>query len=231
MKHLLIAVPTSDASDTLARYGAALAQALGCKHSTLKYQPGREEAAVLAQARQDQSDLIVTGLGQVPGFRGRLRPPQGLRFLPKAHCPVLMVPEGCTFQPWKHMLYATRFEEKDARVPHFLGRMAELLSARLSCLFINPRRQEEQYRSRHPVLQAVTRLENDPSNLFFYQLHHRDVPGGISLFLQSYPTDVVAVLPRRRPAYAWRFGNRLTRHLASRTRVPLLAVVESPPAP
>jgi hypothetical protein len=231
MNHLLIAVPVSDTSGTLARYGQAMAAALRCKHSTLRYLPGKEEGAVLAQARQEQSDLILTSLGQVPGFRGRLRPPQGLRFLPKAHCPVLMIPEDCSFQPWKHLLYATRFEEKDARVPPFLGRLSELLSARLSCLFINPRRQEEQYRSRHPVLEAVTRLENDPSNIFFYQLHHRDVSGGITLFLQSYPTDAVAVLPRRRPAYAWRFGNRLTRHLAARTRIPLLAVVESPPSP
>ncbi|TAE49670.1 MAG: hypothetical protein EAZ89_13875, partial [Bacteroidetes bacterium] len=127
---------------------------------------------------------------------------------------------------FKHIVYATRFEERDYRIPPYLEALAQRCEARLSVVFVSRKLPEDRFPSRNPILEQVYRMETEPSNVFFYNLYHRDVVAGINLFITSYPTDLLALLPRRRPAYAMRLGSSLTRSLAGKVKIPLLAVMD-----
>ncbi|MDX1909465.1 MAG: hypothetical protein SF053_20665 [Bacteroidia bacterium] len=223
MNNILIVSAAAHPEDPVWAYGHELAQALQARVHHMV--PPERQAAVLVheEARRTGAGLIVTGRETTRGI-AHILPNLGMQTLVRGTCPVLMIPPGATFKPVRQIMYATSFEEDGYRIPPSLEKLADLLKSRITSVYINTDRMPNGLYPRTPVLEEVTRMELDPSNVFFYTLRFRHVLQGLLWLMGHYPLDIIALTPGKRMFYLRLLGQSLTHSMARRTKIPLLSI-------
>ena len=187
---------------------------------------GKAEEAIVLQANLLSADLIILGAGNRKRFSNQMLGNTTTAVIKKAPCPVLIVPEHTKWEPVKHIVYGTSFDEKDSRVPATIDTMAFQLNAHISCLHIKTE-DEVHGKMKHPKLTRIFRLKEDPSNrIFFYTLIHPSILKGLCDFSKMYKADILSVLFPQKTGWDKWFGSSMARSLMFRTHVPLLVAVQ-----
>lgn len=183
---------------------------------------GRTVEQILAVSRQEQVDMIVMGTKGAASVSEKIFGSLTTRVIEGADCPVLAVPEGVSFQPIQHILYASNFEDHDFAILDQLLEYADLFGAKLSCAHIYA---GEDYWSRldRGFFERLYQLERERDQLHFFTFNYRDVAAGLNRFIASNKVDLLAMMTHKRDPLRQVLGESVTRDMTLMAEVPLLA--------
>ncbi len=165
----------------------------------------------------DPGTLVVTTF---PGATGTWPWP----LLDSGHLMTLFVPAEATFKPLKNLAYATDFEEIESRVPPWLEQLAFNLKLHISCLHISPKRSLIPWQQIPPRIHQTFRLELQPSNIFFYSLEDKDIPGGLLTFTDAYAPEWICLTYKRRTGISSLLKGQIIQALSRQIKVPVLCI-------
>ena len=185
-------------------------------------QPGRAAEAIVAMSATPEVDLIIMGTMGAESMAEKVFGSVTTRVIEAASCPVLAVPQGVSYEPIRHMLYATNFEEADFQVIDRLLGYADTFQARVSCAHIH---HEDSYWSRldRSFFERIYQLEMEQDQVAFYSINSTDIVVGLQRFIAANKVDLIAMLCHQRPVVSRLLTESLTRAMTLHTDVPLLA--------
>ncbi|GAB4412995.1 MAG: universal stress protein [Bacteroidia bacterium] len=184
---------------------------------------GENPADIIVElSKQNNYDLIVMGTkgsgGLVSGSFGGIT----VAVIQGCETPVLAIPDCATYQPIRHIAYATDFNNESFSVVKRLIAFAKLLDARLTCIHV---RGENDYwdRVKRMYYEQLYSLGQVTDVLDFAILRGDNVLRAIQDFVRNNDVDVLSMLNRRRDLLDTLYGKSLTREAVLHCRVPLLA--------
>jgi len=183
---------------------------------------GRALDQILSVSKEEKVDMIVMGTKGSASVSEKIFGSLTTRVIQEADCPVLAVPEGVSFQPIRHILYASNFEESDFSILDQLLDYADLFGAQLSCAHIYA---GEDYWSRldRGFFERLYQLERERDQLRFFTFNYRDVVAGLNRFIATNKVDLLAMMTHKRDPLHQALGESITREMTLMTEVPLLA--------
>ncbi len=183
---------------------------------------GRAYEKILEVAQNEQIDMIVMGTRGIASQSQHIFGSLTTRIIEAADCPVFAVPEGVTFQPIQHILYASNFEEADFAILDRLLDIADLFKAQVSCAHVYAG-DEDWAQLDRTFFERLYHLEREYDQLKFFTFNHRNVINGLHRFVAANKVDLLTMLTHRRDAMHHALEESLTREMTLHTEVPLLA--------
>jgi nucleotide-binding universal stress UspA family protein len=169
-----------------------------------------------------QPELVIMGTMGVKGPGVKILGSVTAEVIEKAAVPVLAIPDKAEFQPFRHIMYATNFQQEDVEFIRQLAGFAKAWKARLSCAHIKT--EEESWSQMDPAFfSQISQLETGDGAVGFYVSHHPNVVEGISRFAQNYHVDLIAMLTHRRFEIDRLYDQSMTKEMTLHTQLPLLA--------
>lgn len=177
-------------------------------------------------ARRQKVDLIVMGTSGASNIGNKWLGSNTSTVVKDAHCPVLAIPVGTTFDSPKNIGYATNFDEKDIDSIAQLAIVVAATNSTLHCVHIDlfsdtpavnkGERFKEQLRDKFGNLPVVFNV---------WSAH--TVEDGLEVFCRINKIDILAMLTHERSTWSQLFGEKsVTQAMTLRTKLPLLAFHE-----
>lgn len=174
--------------------------------------------AIIERSAADDVDMIVMGKTGESGILEKMFGSISSDVARQARCPVLLVPNGATYNGIQRVLYATDFHAADEA-------MIEELVAKLGGEFADvhfvhiDRTPEIEYKV--SGLNFETTLAE---RLHVVNIESKDVMEGISRYATENRIDLVVIATSHRPFFENLFHKSLTKKLAINTDLPLLVM-------
>jgi len=185
-------------------------------------EPGSDNS-IASIAEFQEVDLILMGTHGAGNAVDKVWGSNTSNVIKNAHCPVLAIPEGASFNGIKNIAYATDFDKKDTELLFQLTLIAVAIKANLHCVHIN--------KSDNPY-QGVDGADFKES----FDKNFEDLPvsysvwsattieEGLETFCRVNDIDVLAMLTHDKTFWDKLFGNKsMTKSMTMRTKLPLLA--------
>jgi len=190
---------------------------------------GSPETAVESLLTQESFDLVVVGASGsgFSEFFGSVA--TGLIRSAKAN--VLVVPASAPIRPLERVVLATDFRSVNDIVSlALLKTLVARKAAQLTMLTIENPRQEDSKPSeisKEYIEQVFDEVQTD-----LYTIHDEDVLHGINTYLDVHTVDMLVVLPHHKRFFDLLTNKSVSRSIAYKPRVPLLALYDAEtPAP
>lgn len=183
---------------------------------------GFAQEQILKISEDIDADLVVMGTTGASSTLERMVGSVTAAIMAEGPCPVLAIPEGHAYKQIEEITYASNFEDGETNVFEKLCHFANLLGANMSCLHIKKSVEDLE----DPLVKAYDKYFMDQvakRNLSYFLLEGDDVKSAIESFLAINKTDVLAMLTHRRSILARLLQPSLTRNMALRAKLPLLA--------
>lgn len=183
---------------------------------------GFAQEQILKIGQEIDADMIVMGTTGANSALGRMVGSVTAAIMAEGPCPVLAIPAGHTYKPIEEITYASSFEDGETNVFEKLCYFANMLNANMSCLHIKKATEN----LKDPLVKAYDSYFMDQvakRNLSYFLLEGDDINKAIENFLAINKTDVLAMLTHRRSILARLLHPSLTREMALKTKLPLLA--------
>ena len=200
------------------RVPKAILQAVDMQFQLLEAAP---VAGILHQMETQRPLMVVAGAkGRTTGQR-KLLGSKVQAIAREGHIPVVVIPEGATFQHFHRILFASSAGIEDMWALDPLRELAEGCGAEIDCVYVS--------RSHQPNLEPLlTRLQERYRDvithelLSFRQLVHPDVLQGLEEYLQQRPSDVLALHTRQGGLFEEVFTHRASIHLERLSQIPMM---------
>jgi nucleotide-binding universal stress UspA family protein len=98
---------------------------------------GELSSTVIRTSRKEKSDLIVMGMQGTSGLRDYLYGSHTMEMIEETTLPLLVVPNECSFKPFRHIVYITDYQAGETSDLIALGKIAAKFKALLSVISIN----------------------------------------------------------------------------------------------
>jgi nucleotide-binding universal stress UspA family protein len=168
-------------------------------------------------------DLVVLGTKGVSGFDEIVFGSVAGNVAEVAKCPVLIIPQGASFEGINNLVYATDFDKKDTLVIDELLQFAESLHAdKITCLHINTNPEN--------IAENLTRLIHIEEQYWFTPIHKLqfELVSGESVlktlykYLEEQKPNIIAVLRKDRSFVENIFHQSISKKLAYHSKTPVL---------
>lgn len=140
-----------------------------------------------------------------------------------AHSPVLLIPEGVSFKPFKHILYATNVESlQDPLIDQVIG-IAKIYGSTIHFVHVE---NEPSNLLNEAIPHLIDRFqESAPEISFeFNGIKEDEVISGIEKYLEDHPIDLVSYGTKHRSFWENIMHKGQTRKMALNTKLPMLVV-------
>jgi nucleotide-binding universal stress UspA family protein len=171
--------------------------------------------------------MIVMGTTGASGMKKALVGSNAASVIKRSKCPVLAVPQQCSFKGIEKIVFAADFHEtKDDRALAPLLELALLFGSEV--VVLNIRKELKEIPSQEEAYEGL-RIESafKPLSHSYHFMENEDAAKGIKEFTQQSGADVLAMIPRRHSFFEDLFGTSTTEELALHAQVPLLALPEN----
>lgn len=183
---------------------------------------GMAAEEIVDYVNKNEVDLVIMGTMGAASAAEKILGSVTTRVINAVACPVLAVPVDVKYQPIRHLVYATNFEEGDMGVIDKLMLFKESLDARLSCLHVQEK-DDHWAKLDLEFFEKIYALEMGPKGLSFFTSQSQDIVAGIQHFINTHDVDMVVMLAHQRKSLNELFRESLTRHMTLHTAVPLMA--------
>lgn len=176
---------------------------------------------IIEVARKNNADLIIMGTTGATGVRGVFLGSVAAGMVGRTKTPVLVVPKKAQYFPNSPAVFATdfhfRIEGMGAKTLH---EILNLHRPPLRVVHIIDRPGDKTDKEREAALShKLNNIAHD-----FHYLHDRDAAQAISNFLESTDAGLLIAVAHEHSLLHRVFNESLTRRLAHRIRIPLLAL-------
>jgi nucleotide-binding universal stress UspA family protein len=168
-----------------------------------------------------QIDLAVIGK-QGGGFVTNILGSNTIKIIQHAHCPVLSVPEGIAFQPYRRMVMAVDLKETQPSVIRQVADFAQVFRSRMDIVHVSEAPVAVDVRQLSHMLDKA--LEN-VSHQFFH-IHASEIDKAIERHVEGNSSDLLVLLPRKHSFFDSIFQKSISRQLAYQKKTPLLTIHE-----
>lgn len=195
---------------------------------TYEIRTGFAPEEVVRLAGEEKSDVIVMGTTGAGRVEGLLLGSTASNVLLKSKAPVLVVPDTATFHDIRKVAFATDLAEPDAGAVKDLIRFANVFSAKIDVLHVVPSYSDlplDKIMDFNKTLEGMT--DEAETEFHLCEADGRDVNEAIQNYLESNEVDVVAMLTRDRGFLGRLFHPSMTKRMAHKTAIPLLALHEN----
>lgn len=167
------------------------------------------------------ADLIVMGTTGATGLRGVLLGSVAAGMIGRTNVPVLVVPKKAQFYPGSAAVFATDFHFRIE--PMGLKTLHELLGLHQKALkVVHILDKPGDHKDKEKEAALVRKLGDIPFDLHY--LHDRDAAQAISNFIETTDAGLLIAVAHEHSLLYKIFNESLTRKLAHRINVPLLAL-------
>lgn len=184
---------------------------------------------IIEQAVAGEADLIIVGTRAKHHLWNHLFGSVTTELIARSPCPVLVVPEGASYQQVKRIAFASEITLDESAVFNWLEAFADRLEAEVERFFVNilP---EEQDKWKEELIQTTWKASAASIRERITMIREKTVMEGVDYYLEKYPSEMLALyVPRR--AFPERILHRsLSRQLAYRTQIPMIVVKSDPAA-
>lgn len=173
---------------------------------------------LVALSEAHQFDFLVVGNTDERGLLSKLFGSVALDISKKAHCPVLLVPHNAKFEGIKSILYAVSELSTDGDGITVTKNWAEAFNAKIH--FVHVDRPDT-----NDYLPDITALMQDSEIDYAVKgLEFVTVRGGIDVYCEQKPIDMVVAMTRNRTFWDSIFHSSITDALAWNSPLPLLVL-------
>ncbi len=169
-------------------------------------------------SRDPATDLMVMGMTGESGFLDKLLGRISAEVAKRAHCPVVLVPEGARYHPISDVVYATNFAAKEDRLAGEVLRFTQLVASRLHLLHVEQARSDEYFMERAPLYRPGGKTKVTE----YVRISGKDVPSILNDYVTEVGGDLLVMFTQRRSLVESLFHRSMTRRMAYHTNVPLM---------
>ena len=168
------------------------------------------ELVIMGTQGESNNDTVILGSNAVNAME-KIR-----------NCPVLAIPSSVLFKEPNEIVFPTSFrthyKEKELAT---LVEISRLLNSPIRILHIQKGRMlnKEQLENKK-LLEAIL----DPASFTHHRLHNIDLKDGVSCFVQSRESEMIAIINKKHNFFGSIFSNPMVKELGKHTHVPLLAM-------
>lgn len=164
----------------------------------------------------------------VMGTRGRSQKPGGflignntLQVLKSVDVPILVIPDGCTYSPLKHIVFGSDLKALSEEVIRPLNRVLDRTRASLTVVHVGEISEESRERS----LQELNQLMGDRMTSFV-QINSSEIVEGLRKTALDTHSDLLVLVDRRRNFFQRIFHRSVTQEIGWKTEIPMLVLHE-----
>ena len=142
----------------------------------------------------------------------------------RAYCPVLLVPKDVKYTKYDNILYSSNYESTDQEMLEKVINFNTLFGAVLHFIHINKKSSNKQF---DPVENKIFEKlfeEGDPEFAFnLASVQAKSILRGLLQYAQENKIDLIVMVNRQRGFFESMFGESMTKKIALRTHIPILA--------
>jgi len=208
----------------LEQLGRKIEHAGGLKYSYI-IEEGMPADCIIETARKRNADLIIMGSKGKTNVGNVLFGSVTTAVIEKADCPVLAIPEGTKIsKPIKQVAYATNFLSSDLSAINTLVKVAVPMDASITILHVDGDEDhpENAVKKMNEYMNRLTKAFG--FNRFSFEiLNGDDVESELRKYVSDGKTDMLVVSTRYRNFFGRLLGESVTKQLAGKLTVPMIA--------
>ncbi|WP_273565646.1 universal stress protein [Maribacter halichondriae] len=168
-------------------------------------------------------DLVVMGTQGATGAKGVIFGSHTVNTMEKIReCPVLAVPEEVRFSIPKEIVFPTNYKSTFKRKElNYLIEIAKMHNAAIRVLYINKKRElnEAQENNKQLLDEILGNVDHS-----FHMLTDNDISDGITSFVESRGSDMIAFINRKHFFFGSVFSKPLVKEIGYDATTPILAL-------
>jgi nucleotide-binding universal stress UspA family protein len=149
---------------------------------------------------EDESTMIVMGTGGIATIAEFFFGTNTYKVIKKAKCPVLLIPTGCSYNPYQRVVYAMAYEEKGSLALKPFNDFISHFNAGVTFLHISEHETDisrDVFRAEREEIESFFG-EKKSEHLAFERLYSRNVENAIKEFVEKSSTDLLVMAARHR---------------------------------
>lgn len=173
----------------------------------------------VAYALEQEVDLIVMGTRKEHNTLEKIFGSVSTDVVRRAQCPVLVVPEGASFESIEHIGYATDFNLSDAHAFDDLKKFTQDFKAKLHLVHVTDEGERD---SMVAELSDKGWFESTEQDVSFTMLRNDSIVDGLDGFAKEKDLDMMAMFIPHRSFWERLFHRSFTRRMVFHSNLPLL---------
>jgi len=140
----------------------------------------------------------------------------------KAYCPVLMIPKGKIFKPFKSILFASNFESADDEMLEDIMFFANIFRSTLHFIHVKEKNDNYEKVSEDVIFEKIFK-EGDPAFAFNMATIESDsVVKGLNQYAEENNVDLVVLVNRDRDFISMLMRKSITQRMGLYTKLPMM---------
>lgn len=172
----------------------------------------------------EEADFIIMGTTGQSNVLNRIFGSVSSSVAKKAHCPVILVPPGVTFQGIRHILYASNYESAHETMLGKLLMFNRLFNANVHFVHVRTEGETDFSRTKEEIFEDLFE-SGEPTFAFEIEaVEGETVAEGLSQYADQEPIDLVVMVNCRHSFWESFFEKSQTRRMAIHTKHPLMVL-------
>jgi nucleotide-binding universal stress UspA family protein len=161
--------------------------------------PGEIAPQIMKAAHRTGTRLIVMGTQGNTGLKKYLYGSHTASVMDESDIPVLTLPEGASFRPFRKMVYATDYNYSNVNDLRTIARFAGMFDAEISIIHINKHNAASlSAATAREDFETLVRDNVGYTNITFEEYDNTDTAEGLRALLQHQYADLLAIPNRRK---------------------------------
>ena len=186
-------------------------------------QSGQAVTSLLGQVEDDKPDLIVMGTKGATGDRNVLMGSVTTNVVKKSGIPVLAIPDGCSYDNFKHITFATDYKEGDWAALKQTTNFAKIFNSSIDVLHIAEKRSLDN-EIRFRGFRELVKRRIDYKNIDFHIKYESDFFPGTADYLIEHPTSLLVIVRYKKSFWEKLAERNHSKEMALYSKVPLLVL-------
>lgn len=186
-------------------------------------QSGQPVTSLLGQIEEDEPDLIVMGTKGATGDRNVLMGSVTTNVVKKSKTPALAIPDGCSFDNFKNITFATDYKEGDWSALEQTTDFAKLFDSAVDVLHI-AEKQNLDTELRFRGFRELVKSRMDYKNIDFHIKYESDFFPGAADYLIENPTSLLVIVRYKKSFWERMAERNHSKEMALYSKVPLLVL-------
>lgn len=189
--------------------------------TSVGYRPVTDKIVHIAD--KEKADLIVMGTSGAHGLKEFVLGSTTADVIELSKRPVLVIPTGVSFSPFKHIVFAADLTRDHALNVDLTVELARLFDARISFLHVL---EEDNFMSGTTARIAYSRGFSGIAydKVSFHTQEDKEIEWGILAFSKANKADLIVMVNHERSIWQSVFSSSHTKEMAYHTTIPLLAI-------
>lgn len=181
----------------LGEYCSGIIKEFAIRCSSLTKVSTADVDRALKKEIEEDFDLVVMGTNGADDLNQFFFGTHTYRVIQMIGRPLLMLPAGCTFRPYHHVVYASDYEKEDVKTIRNLLNFTGSFNAGITVLHIS----EKPTAVSQEVFQSFRHIVEDSfedSDMHFQRVVEEDAPAGIDRYMREKDADLLVLMTKRR---------------------------------